>query len=108
MLNIDNLRNLCSDKQIAVTKHANNRLRERCINIDDVKRAIMSGEIIRQYEDDKPFPSCLLLGMAENSEYIHVVASVDSEFIYIITAYYPDLNEWETDLKTRRTKNEMH
>jgi hypothetical protein len=43
-----------------------------------------------------------LLGEAEQNKYIHVVASVDISFLYIITAYYPDENEWEVDLKTRK------
>ena len=102
MLTIMCLRDICHDVNIALTKHANDRLRERGINIDDIKYAIQHGEIIRQYEDDKPFQSCLLLGKAENGEDIHVVASTDAGTLYIITAYYPDNTEWELDLKTRR------
>ena len=102
MLDISDLCNLCHDKNIAATKHANIRLRERGIGIEDIKHAILTGEIIRQYEDDRPFPSCLILGTIENGDYIHVVASIDTEFLYIITAYYPDESEWESDLKTRR------
>jgi hypothetical protein len=100
--NIDDLRNLSEDKNIAVTKHARIRLAERNITIDDVKNAIQTGEIIKQYEDDKPFPSCLLLGLSEQKKYIHVVASIDSDHLYIITAYYPDENEWGADLKNRK------
>lgn len=33
-------------------------------NSDSIIKVIMQGEIIKQYEDDKPFPSCLLLGMS--------------------------------------------
>ena len=102
MLDINELRHLCHDKNIAITKHANNRLKERDISIDDIKYAIQSGEIIRQYEDDKPSPSCLILGVAESNIRIHVVASMDADVLYIITAYYPDSDEWESDLKTRR------
>ena len=65
MLKISDLRNLCHDKNMAITKHANNRLRERGITVDDLKSAIITGEIIRQYEDDKPFPSCLVLGLSK-------------------------------------------
>ena len=96
------LRSLCHDKNMAITKHANNRLRERGITVDDIKSAIMTGEIIRQYEDDKPFPSCLLLGLSKISRNIHVVASVDNDFLNIITAYYPDENQWEVDFKSKR------
>jgi DNA-directed RNA polymerase beta' subunit len=102
LLNIDDLRRLCQDKSIAITKHARNRLAERGITIGDVQNAIRTGEIIKQYENDKPFPSCLLLGQTEQNKYIHVVASIDDKVLYVITAYYPDEDEWKADLKTRK------
>lgn len=101
-LAIDKLQTLCSDSNIAITKHAKNRLVERGIMLDDIISGIASGEIIKQYEDDKPFPSCLILGKDTNRNSIHIVASSDNAYIYLITAYYPDCNEWEPDLKTRR------
>jgi len=104
LLNISDLQNLCSDESTAITKHARQRLAERGISIDDVQNAIRTGEIIKQYEDDKPFPSCLLLGQAEKDTKIHVVVSIDNGFLYIITAYHPDENEWESDLKTRKVE----
>ena len=102
MLLIEILRGLCNDRNIAMTKHANNRLRERRIGVEDIKNAILTGEIIRQYENDKPFPSCLLLGKAKDTENIHVVVSIDENTLYIITAYHPDKTEWKPDLKTKR------
>ena len=102
MLNIGDLQNLCGDKSIAITKHAKYRLTERDITVENIKNAIHAGEIIEQYENDKPFPSCLVLGSTEKNQYIHVVASVGGEFLYIITAYKPDKNGWEPDLKTRK------
>lgn len=104
MLKINNLQNLCRDENIAITKHARTRLVEREISINDIQNAIRSGEIIEQYEDDKPFPSCLLLGLAEKNKHIHVVVSVGGGYLYIITAYEPDENAWENDLKTRKGK----
>jgi hypothetical protein len=56
MLSIDDLQALCNDVNIATTKHAKNRLSERGISIEDVKNAIKTGEVIKQYEDDKHFP----------------------------------------------------
>ena len=102
MLNINDLSNLCNDKNIAIKQHSKKRFFERAISVEDIKNGIQSGEIIEQYENDKPFPSCLLLGKTNQDKYIHIVASIDTEFLYIITAYYPDENEWEIDLKTRK------
>ena len=104
MIHISALRNLCYDENIAITKHAKNRLHERDITVEDIKAAIQTGDTIKQYENDKPFPSCLLLGKTVQNEYIHVVASTDNGYLYIITAYYPDETEWESDFKTRKEK----
>jgi hypothetical protein len=101
-LDISDLYNLCRDENIVTTKHAKNRLVERGITIENIKSAIQTGEIIEQYENDKPFPSCLLLGRTEQNTHIHVVASVDNNFLYIITAYYPDENKWEDGFKNRK------
>ena len=102
MLNIGDLQYLCYDRNIAITKHARVRLIEREITIEDIKNAIQTGEIIKQYEDDKPFPSCLILGATEQNEYIHVIASIDNGNLHIITAYFPDEGEWEADFKARK------
>ena len=102
MITIDKLRNICYDRNIVITKHANTRLKERGIELNDIKRGIDSGEIIKQYEDDKPFPSCLILGKTEKEQYIHIVVSIDGEFLYIITAYHPNIEEWESNFKTRK------
>ena len=104
LLHIDDIRNLCHDKCIAMTKHAKARLTERNITIENIKNALRTGEIIKQYEDDTPFPSCLLLGLAKQNTFIHVVASIDNGYLYIITAYYPDDNDWEADYKTRKER----
>ena len=40
--------------------------------------------------------------MAVRGKFIHIVISRDDEFIYLITAYYPDEQQWNSDFKTRR------
>ncbi len=104
MIDIEQLRMLNKAEHIAITEHARRRLVERGISINDIIRCIDKGKIIKQYEDDKPFPSCLILGTAIDGEYIHVVASHDSEWIYLITAYYPDADIWEPDFKTKKER----
>ena len=102
LLNINDLRDLCNAENIAITKHAKDRLRERDISVENIRNAIQTGEIIQQHEHDKPFASCLLLGKTEQNKYIHVAASIDNAILYIITAYYPDENKWGIDLKTKK------
>lgn len=103
-MDIERLRALNKLEQIAITEHARRRLIERGISVNDIIRCIDTGEIIKQYEDDRPFPSSLILGTSIDGKYIHVVASHDSEWIYLITAYHPDTDVWGPDFKTRRER----
>ena len=102
MYQINNFIQMNSLEKIAITKHAKERLEERGIKVDDVTHCIDTGEIIKQYEDDKPLPSCLILGKTTDNKYMHIVLSRSDDFIYLITAYYPDFAQWEEDLKTRK------
>ena len=102
MIDITELRQLNTLERIVVTEHARIRLNSRGISIFDVQQVIKEGEIIRQYEDDKPYQSCLILGLSIQGKYLHVVVSHDTEFIYLITAYYPSPAIWENDYKTKK------
>ena len=105
MITIERLKKLNRLENIAITEHARLRLHERKITVDDIINGIETGEIIKQYEDDKPYPSCLILGFSVKSKYIHVVVSCDTEFIYLITAYYPNPDIWENDFKAKRKEH---
>ena len=78
------------------------RLLQRGINTDDVVYAIQNGEIIEQYPNDYPYPSCLVLGITLKNNYIHVVCGLGINELWLITAYYPNPNEWINNLKTRK------
>ena len=102
MITIEQLKALNKPESIAITEHARIRLHERNIIIDDIVNGINTGEIIKQYPDDKPLPSCLILGFSVRTQHIHIVVSCDTDFIYLITAYFPDPDIWEKDFKTRK------
>ena len=72
------------------------------ILIDDVISCIMTGEIIEEYPNDYPYPSCLTLGNLNTKCPLHVVVGSNHEQLWIITAYYPSSDKWESDLKTRK------
>ena len=62
----------------------------------------MSGEVIEDYPDDYPYPSCLISGVGEHNNYIHVVCGMSETELYLITAYYPNPAEWSEDCKVRK------
>ena len=98
---IDDFRALNRPECMVMTQHSRKRFAERGIKLEDIMDAFRSGDIIEEYPDDKPFPSCLILGYA-GERIIHVCASIDSGMIYLITAYSPDPAKWEADWKTRK------
>ena len=64
----------------------------------------MHGEIIEDYPDDFPHPSCLIFGYTVNEKVIHTVVSLDvgNDSIGIITVYFSNTDKFEADLKTRK------
>lgn len=96
------IREKCVHSKIKWYKHAVERMQERDIGRDDVRSCILSGEIIEEYPDDFPNPSCLIFGHTIDGKALHVVVSEDNETIGVITAYYPNLEKFNPDLKTRR------
>ena len=103
-MDITDLQKLCAVDAIRWTDHVMKRLLLRGISQADVLQAIHSGEIIEDYPNDYPYPSCLLLGTATSRNALHVCCGQGPGEIWMITAYHPDPDEWEADLKTRRVR----
>lgn len=104
MIDIERLRSYYKTDRVFVTAHAAERFRQRGIQAKDIRHVVEMGEIIEQYPDDFPYPSCLILGEAESHQLIHVVMSDEGTASRIITAYLPSLDKWEADLKTRKER----
>lgn len=99
----EGLKRAIESDSIEWQRHALERMMERGISREIVKKVLLSGEIIEDYPNDKPYPGALLLGWVEGEPF-HVVTALDSESgcCFIITAYKPDLEHFEPDYKTRR------
>ena len=78
---------------------------ERGVSCRDVFDVLRSGEEIQDYPEDTPFPSALFLGW-QGRDPLHVVVALDSSSpqTYIITTNRPDLDHFEGDFKTRKTR----
>lgn len=73
MIKIETLQTYYTEDKVLMTQHSSERCRQRGIKIKDIRHAIMTGEIIEQYPDDYPFPSCLIFGYSVDNRIIHVV-----------------------------------
>jgi hypothetical protein len=84
-------------------KHVLQKLAERSIPQQAVRDVLLQGARIREYADDKPFPSALFLGYLAGKP-LHVVAACDetSRKAFVITAYEPSLEIFEADYRTKR------
>jgi hypothetical protein len=104
-LNLFLLKQAIKAGRIEWRKHVLQRMAERDISRSNVLHVLSVGELIEDYPEDKPFASALFLGFIEG-EPLHVVAALDdsNQFVYIITAYTPSLEFFESDFKTRRSK----
>jgi hypothetical protein len=87
------------------TIHGFERCIERNISPNDIEYAILTGEIIEDYPEDKYGPSLLIFGKTEKDRIIHVQCSTNP--VWIITAYDPTLrtDEWESGFKRRIKKS---
>ena len=72
------------------------------INISDVESCLQTGEIIEDYPDDFPHPSCLIFGYTKENKILHIVVGSDNSTLFFITAYFPNTDKFEKDLKTRK------
>jgi len=99
---IEILRVAAADGKIQWHLHALERLLERGISRAEILEAIITGEVIAVYKDNRPYPSCLIL--FEERDPLHVVAAADPNagICHIITAYRPSLDYFEPGFRTRR------
>ena len=101
-LTIEELQKIFTPENVIITIHAAKRLEQPGIFLKEVLNCIMTGEIIEQYPDDYPYPSCLTLGNMTTNKPLQAVIGTNGLQLWIITAYYPAPEKWMDDLKTRR------
>lgn len=74
---------------------------DRMITANEIKDAVLFGEIIEEYQEDQRGKSCLVFH-AGKKRVIHVVCAPKKEYLAIITAYVPVQDQWSSDFKIRR------
>lgn len=91
------------ERKVYWTYHVNMRLAGRFISREELLGATESYEVIESYPEDKYLPSYLVWATSEGGPF-HVLfgADVDEGNVRIVTAYRPNHDEWEPDLRTRK------
>jgi len=102
MIKPEELKSLSAAGLLRWTNHVLIRMIQRGISIDDIVFALQNGEIIEQYHDDYPYPSCLVLAAMLNNDFLHIVCGLGEGELWLITAYRPSPKEWSADFRVRK------
>ena len=101
-MDLDAIRATARRRLLIFTDHAIRQMIKRQITDDEVRDAILSGEVIEDYPDDKYSPSCLLFGKTQAWRSLHVQCSAPPR-VRVVTAYEPDPDEWRDGRQRRRS-----
>ena len=102
-MNIEEITDAIRQRRIHITDHAYDEAEKDQLSYDDIFVSVFRGEVIEDYPDDKPYPSCLIYGTTSSQEPIHSVWAYSQEvrIAVLVTVYRPDTNLW-TDWRERR------
>ena len=91
--------------RVHITDHADNEAEEDLLSYDDIFASVYRGQIIEDYPNDRPFPSCLIYGNTYSQEPVHSVWAYNQESgrAILVTVYRPDPDLW-IDWRVRRLK----
>ena len=62
VMNIDKIIQAIQANIVLVSRHAREEAEEDSLSIDEICFSVSQGEIIEDYLDDRPYPSCLIYG----------------------------------------------
>ena len=104
---IEEIRRKIVENRFEFSQHALDVSIVRHISVSEVREAVVEGEVIEDYADDKYGPSCLILGRTEANRPIHIQCSHPTrDPIKIITVYEPDPEFW-FEFRQRRKEDEL-
>jgi len=107
-LKLDNIIDAIRNNRINITEHAYEEAEADKLSFDEIFFAVLQGEIIERYPNDKPYPSCLVYGNTFFGYPVHSVWAYNQEKLsgVLITVYRPDAKRW-INWKKRRVKDEI-
>ena len=106
-MRIEDIVDAIRHNRLRITDHADEEAQADHLSFDEIFFSVLQGEIIEDYPDDKPYPSCLIYGGTFASVPVHSVWAYnqDNQWAVLITVYRPDPKRW-IDWRTRRLKND--
>lgn len=82
--------------RVRISDHADEEAEADQLSFDEIFFSVLHGEIIEDYANDKPYPSCLIFGETFSGDPIHSVWACNRQnhWVVLITVYRPDPNRW--------------
>jgi hypothetical protein len=82
--------------RVRITDHADEQAEVDDLALDAVYLSVLHGEIIEDYPDDRPYPSCLIYGRSSGGDPIHSVWAYNevNGWAVLVTVYRPDPERW--------------
>jgi hypothetical protein len=83
--------------------HAIQRMFERRVSEENVRRVLQSGEMIEDYSEEMPYPGNLMFGR-RGVRPLHVVMAENTkeDELVVITVYEPDRSQWKSGFRSRK------
>lgn len=101
-MDIDHIIAAIRHGRVRITDHADEEAADDGLTFDEIYGSVLHGEVIEGYHNDRPYPSCLIMGRNFIGEPIHSVWAYnpESQWAVLVTVYRPDPERW-IDWKVR-------
>jgi len=95
-MNIEDIIDAIRNKRVRISDHADDEAQADKLSFSEIYFSVLQGEIIEDYPDDKPYPSCLIYGDTFDGDPVHSVWAYnrDNQWTVLITVYRPDPTRW--------------
>jgi hypothetical protein len=102
-VDIEDILDAVRAERVRITGHARVEAQADRLSLNEVFFSVHQGEIIEDYPNAEPFPSCLVYGNTSEGDPVHTVWALNNEtgWAALITVYRPDPNRW-VNWRTRR------
>ena len=106
-MQIEDIIDAIGQGRVRITHHADQEVLADDLTFDEILVSVLRGEIIEDYTQDKPYPSCLIYGQAFAGNPVHSVWAYNPEtrWAVLVTVYRPDPGRW-IDWRERRPRDE--
>jgi len=93
-----------ANKRILYLPHAIRQMirPDRMISPEEGRNVIEQGEVIEGYPNNQRGHSCLMFRYSIEDRPLHVVCAPKVDYLAIITAYIPSMEEWEENYTKRK------